>query len=190
MCFCVSARVYVCVYVCVCCVFVCQRVCMCVCMCVCLNVYVCVCVCVCICVPCIYIVKWICTCASSDCGLFICIRMYIYAYMIVCHSGGGGGIFFKVASPKGHMGWLWLVGSLKIWVSFAEYSIFYRVLLQKRPIILRSLIIVATPYRAAKTKVRTSVSNQISVCSKARLICTEDLCLYGAPWHWTYSDWI
>jgi len=44
------------------------------------------------------------------------------------------------------MGWLRLVGSLKIYVSFAEYSLFYRALLQKRPIILRSLLIVVTPY--------------------------------------------
>ena len=29
----------------------------------------------------------------------------------------------------------------------AEYHLFYRVLLQKRPIILRSLLIVATPYQ-------------------------------------------
>jgi len=45
-----------------------------------------------------------------------------------------------------HMGWLRLVGSLQLQVSFAEYSLFYRALLQKRPIILRSLLIVATPY--------------------------------------------
>jgi len=43
-------------------------------------------------------------------------------------------------------GWLRLVGSLKLQVSFAEYSLFYRALLQKRPIILRSLLIVASPY--------------------------------------------
>jgi len=43
------------------------------------------------------------------------------------------------------MGWLRLVGSLKLQVSFAEYSLFYRALLQKRPIMLRSLLIVATP---------------------------------------------
>ena len=46
----------------------------------------------------------------------------------------------------GHMEWLRLVGSLKLYVSFAEYRLFYRALLQKRPIILRSLLIVATPY--------------------------------------------
>ena len=45
------------------------------------------------------------------------------------------------------MGWLWLVGALTLWVSFAEYRLFYRALLQKRPIILRSLLIVATPYQ-------------------------------------------
>jgi len=35
---------------------------------------------------------------------------------------------------------------LKITGSFAESSLFYRALLQKRPTILRSLLIVATPY--------------------------------------------
>jgi len=45
------------------------------------------------------------------------------------------------------MGWLRLVGSLKLQVSFAEYSLFYWALLLKRPIILRSLLIVATPYQ-------------------------------------------
>jgi len=43
------------------------------------------------------------------------------------------------------MGWLQLVGALKLQVSFAEYRLFYRALLQKRPVILRSLLIVATP---------------------------------------------
>ena len=43
------------------------------------------------------------------------------------------------------MGRLRFVGSLKVYVSFAEYSLIYRALLQKRPKILRSLLIVATP---------------------------------------------
>ena len=43
------------------------------------------------------------------------------------------------------MGWLRLVGSLKLLVSFAEFRLFHRALLQKRPIILRSLLRVATP---------------------------------------------
>jgi len=49
-------------------------------------------------------------------------------------------------TAKSTMGWLRLVGPLKVQVSFAEYSLFYRALLQKRLIILRSLLIVATPY--------------------------------------------
>ena len=43
------------------------------------------------------------------------------------------------------LGWLWLVGSFKIQVSFAEYNLLYRALLQKRPMFLGSLLIVATP---------------------------------------------
>jgi len=43
-------------------------------------------------------------------------------------------------------GWLRLVGSLKSQVSFAEYCLFYRALWQKRPVILSSLLIVATSY--------------------------------------------
>jgi len=54
------------------------------------------------------------------------------------------------------MGWLWLclVGSLKIYVSFAEYSLFYRDLLQKRPMFLRSVLIVTTSYRLSKGRAR------------------------------------
>jgi len=57
---------------------------------------------------------------------------------------------FKEPTNRSHliciaMGWLQLVGSLKLWVSFAEYRLFYRALLQKRPVMLRSLLIVATP---------------------------------------------
>jgi len=44
------------------------------------------------------------------------------------------------------MGWLRLVGSLKLQVSFAEYRVFNRAILQKRPIILRSLFLEATLY--------------------------------------------
>ena len=46
---------------------------------------------------------------------------------------------------KPHMGWLRLVGSLKLQVSFAEYRLFHRALLQKRRMILWSVLIVATP---------------------------------------------
>jgi len=53
------------------------------------------------------------------------------------------------------MGWLRLVGSIKLYVSFAEYCLFYRALLQKRPIIVRSLLIVATSYLERETSCHT-----------------------------------
>jgi len=45
------------------------------------------------------------------------------------------------------MGWLRLVGSFKLQVSFAKKLYERDDILQKRPIILRSLLIVATPYQ-------------------------------------------
>ena len=48
------------------------------------------------------------------------------------------------------MGWLRLVGSSKIKVSLQNIGLFCRALLQKRPIFLRSLLIVATPYAYAE----------------------------------------
>ena len=44
------------------------------------------------------------------------------------------------------MGWLGLVGSLKLFVSFAKETYKRDDILQKKPMILRSLLIVATPY--------------------------------------------
>jgi len=54
-----------------------------------------------------------------------------------------------------HMGWLWLVGSIKLQVSLAEYSLFYRSLLQKRPIILSILLTEATPYDSFSDRIAT-----------------------------------
>jgi len=45
------------------------------------------------------------------------------------------------------MGWLRLVGSLKLQVSFAKEPYKTDYILQKRPIISRSLVLVATPYK-------------------------------------------
>ena len=52
-------------------------------------------------------------------------------------------IFCKIKKLSDAMGWLRSVGSIKSWVSFAEYRLFYRALLQKRPIILSILRIEA-----------------------------------------------
>ena len=68
---------------------------------------------------------------------------------------------FRRAS--GLMWWLRWVGSIKLQVSFAEYHLFYRALLQKRPIILRSLLIVATPYLPCREGKTWSPSRWVSL---------------------------
>jgi len=45
-----------------------------------------------------------------------------------------------------HMGWPRLVGAFKLQVSFAKELYNWDDILQKRPIVLRSLLIIATPY--------------------------------------------
>ena len=47
---------------------------------------------------------------------------------------------------KDAMGWLHVVGSLKLYISFAKEPYERDDILQKRPIIFRSLLIVGTPY--------------------------------------------
>jgi len=53
------------------------------------------------------------------------------------------------------MGWLRLVGSWKLQVSFAKEPYKRDDILRKRPMILRSLLIVATPYRSHITRTQT-----------------------------------
>jgi len=45
------------------------------------------------------------------------------------------------------MGWLWLVGSIKLYVSFAKKPYKRDDILRKRPMILSILLPVATPYQ-------------------------------------------
>ena len=55
------------------------------------------------------------------------------------------------------MGWLRLVGSLKLYVSFAKEPYKRDYILQKRPTILRSLLIVATPYQKSQVISETNI---------------------------------
>jgi len=71
------------------------------------------------------------------------------------HTGGPTlyeGAMLQVDRPT-DMGWLRLAGSLKLYVSLENIGLFCRALLQKRPMILRSLLIIATPYEGAKLEV-------------------------------------
>jgi len=141
-------------YLCICLWYVCVGLCLCLNLCL-VLVYICVNVCVlfvfvrirvlvCIwswstsmymSVFCLYVsvlVSWSvsgpCVCGFGCVCVCVCLQRFLY----VC--------------VKIDMGWLRLVGSLRLQVSFAEYRLFSRALLQKRPTILRSLLIVATPY--------------------------------------------
>ena len=76
------------------------------------------------------------------------ISRYAYSYMHNMHVFMMNLHTFNTNLSIHAMGWLRLIGSLKLKVSFTEYSLFDRALLQKRPIILRSLLIVATPYES------------------------------------------
>jgi len=53
---------------------------------------------------------------------------------------------WRVNEPLCDMGWLRLVVSIKLQVAFAENRLFYRALLQKRPIIQSILLTEANPY--------------------------------------------
>jgi len=64
------------------------------------------------------------------------------------------------------MGWLRLVGSLKLQVTFAKEPYKRDDILQKRPIILRSLLIVATPYQVLDT-----IYIYIVCCSVLQFVC-------------------
>jgi len=88
---------------------------------------VCVCVCVCMCMC-------VCACVMSD-----------FVYVCVCVRVWVSGVVLSVFAFAA-MGWLRLVGSIKLYASFAEYWLFCRALLQKRPIILSMLLTKAIPY--------------------------------------------
>ena len=74
-----------------------------------------------------------------------------------------------------HMGWLRLVGSLKLQVTFAKEPHKREHILQKRRIILRSLLIVATPY----TYIQRGIHIYNCVCVSLSL----SLCIYAYDTH-------
>jgi len=96
----------------------------------------------------IYMYIHIYICIFTYIYIYICIHIYMHTYVQTNMCSYIHICMYMCAHMwrYTHMGWLQLVGSLKSLVFFAENSLFYRALLQKRPIILRSLLIVATPY--------------------------------------------
>ena len=104
----------------------------------------------------IYIYKYICvymcmcmgdcSCTTSTQVSILKSHIYIYTFIYIyihTHTYIGG----CSCTPQG----VRLLGSLKTHVSFAKEPYKRDYILQNRPIFLRSLLIVATPYRVAKT---------------------------------------
>ena len=77
------------------------------------------------------------------------------------------------------MGWLRLVGSLTLQVSFAKETYKRDDILQKRPLILINLLIVATPYTFIYTSVCTPLFIYTYIQDWVRaLISRIDICIY------------
>ena len=111
-----------------------------VCACVSACVHVCVCVRVCVCV---------------------CVRAYVCECVRVCMCATVGFLFCPSVAV---MEWLQLVGSIKLHVSFAKETYKRDYILQKRPTILRSLLIVASPYVYRHVFVHVCVCVRVRVC--------------------------
>jgi len=86
----------------------------------------------------IYIYIQIFSCNSPARQQCIYIYIYIYKYSLV------------IPLPDNNVGWLRSVRSFKLQVSCTEYCLFYRALLQKKPIILSILLTEATSFYTYK----------------------------------------
>jgi len=84
----------------------------------------------------------------------------------------------RISLHIGHMGWLRLVGPLKLHVYFAEFRLFSRALLQKRPIILRSLLIVATSYHILHLQHPPALHCNRSMGNVGRLVLQYCITMY------------
>jgi len=132
--------------------------CMCVCVCICVYVYVCVCVYV---SACVQMRTCVCVGVSVSMSVQMCISAYAYVWverMCVCACAlvrvRARVCVCELAGVS--IGWLRFVGSLKLQVSFAKEPYKRDSILQKRRIILRSLLIVATPWVCATPDVTLS----------------------------------
>ena len=130
--------------------FICVNICICVLAHTHIHTYICECRCMCISTragdPRVNTPKCVAVCCSVLPCVAVCCS--VYSYM------NGWCVFWVYSQmsrlnhrsvPRVNMGWLWWVGSIKLKVSFAKEPYKRDDILQNRPIILRSLLIVATP---------------------------------------------
>ena len=104
-----------------------------------MYMYICMCICVCI------WMLWMTTCLDTYKYNHIYIHTRVYmlhvcACVCICVPSKMTSLCMYTYRHVYDMGWLRSVGSIKLQVSFAEYSLFHRALLQKRPMILSILL--------------------------------------------------
>jgi len=94
----------------------------------------------------IYVCVYMCIHIYVFTNTYVCIYIYIYIYIYIQDFHTLCVCVCIHALEYVCMGWLRLVGFLKVKVFFAKEPHKRDDILQKRPIILRSLLIIATPY--------------------------------------------
>jgi len=109
--------------------------------------------CIAVCCKCIAVCCSVLQCITVCCSVLQCLRG-AKSTSGACESQHTNGLV-QIALVTAHkwissncciIEWLHVVGSLKLYVSFTKEPYKRHVILQKRPIILRSLLIVVTPY--------------------------------------------
>jgi len=115
--------------------------------------------------------------ASFTCDMT---HSYVTCFLHIWHAS------FTCDIPHSHMGWLRLVGCLKVYVSLQNIGLFCRSLLQKRPIFLSILLIVATPYETPHSYVTCGMSQHIWHSSLTSVCSYETQGTYPHMWHHTY----
>jgi len=94
---------------------------------------------------------------GNDTYIYVYIHIYLFIHVSVYHlyirciymyvQISSNALSDILTSTCICIGWLWSVGSIKLYFFFAEYRLFDRALLQKRTIILSILLTEATPFQ-------------------------------------------
>jgi len=107
------------------------------------------------------------TCVYMYMSVCVCIQIYAYYVTrkhIQTHTCTCTHTHTQTNTILSHMGWLRLAGSFKLLVSFAKESYKRDDILQQRPTILRSLLIIATSYHVDLQAVCMCVCVHLCVC--------------------------